>query len=284
MTNSSVYDLHSHSTFSDGQLTPSELIVHATNKGVTHLALTDHDTLAGLQHAQAQADKASLQLINGVELSCTWRGQLLHILGLKIDTNCQILIDGITENIGRRKARAELMHDDFLDHGIDLRAAVNQRLGDQGVPTRPHFADALIAAGYAKDKKQAFKRFLVHGKPGFIAMQWPSLSEVATWIKQAGGIAVLAHPMRYKLTRTKLIALIEEMKEAGIAALEVSTPSTNSQQIAMLSTICLEHDLLASMGSDFHSFDQPWARLGRARPLPDKLIPVWSRFESLSEG
>ena len=273
------FDLHSHSTYSDGSLNPFELFKLAAECGVSHLALTDHDTLAGLAEAELAAEQNKIGLVKGVELSCTWEKQLLHIVGLNVDEFNPTLLDGIRQNRARRFERAEAMFEDLMAHNIDVRELVLQQLAKEGVPTRPHFANALIELGLAKDKKQAFKRYLVKGKPGFISMQWPSLQEVGAWIGAAGGTAVLAHPMRYKLTRTKLIRLIEEMKPAGIRGLEVSTPTTDKSQAKMLGELCMEHGLYASIGSDFHSPGQSWARLGGAPSLSSDLTPVSTVFK-----
>lgn len=273
------YDLHSHSHFSDGSLSPTELIERAQLAGISHIALTDHDTLTGLDEAQNATVGADICLIKGVELSCSWDHQLLHIVGLNVDPANSELQSGISQNSKRRLDRAELMHQDFAKHDIDLRELVDNQLADGAVPTRPHFAQALVESGYAKNKNQAFKRYLVRGKPGFVPMQWPDLEQVGQWINRSGGTAVLAHPMRYKFTRTKLIRLINSMMPAGIKAIEVSTPTTDQQQQRMLSDLCRQHSLLASIGSDFHSPDQPWARLGSAAPLEEDLTPVWSQFK-----
>lgn len=269
------YDLHCHSIHSDGELTVAALFELASEREITHLALTDHDTLAGMPSAAQAAKKNKVQLIHGLELSATWRGQLLHIVGLGVDPENPELKAGVIQNQQRRAERAELMVADFAEHNIELGDEV-KRLLNGAVPTRPHFAQALINLGFAKDKKQAFKRYLVRGKPGFVPLQWPSIEEVAAWIVSAGGVAVLAHPIRYNFTRTKLIILIEEMKAAGIQGIEVSTPINDDQQISMLAQLATQHELLGSMGSDFHSPDQPWARLGFAKPLPPQVTPVWS--------
>ena len=271
------YDLHCHSLFSDGQLSPTELVSLAAKNDISHLALTDHDTLAGLEEAQLAAAQHSISLVNGIELSCTWNGQLLHIVGLGIEPDNDSLKSGVRENQQRRHIRADAMIEDFLSHGIDLSQELEVVLSG-AVPTRPHFAQALINLGYAKDKQQAFKRFLVRGKPGYVSMVWPSLHEIGDWVSAANGVAVLAHPLRYKFTRTKLVRLIDEMKQAKIEGIEVSTSNTDLQQEDMLSKLAVQHDLLSSIGSDFHSLDQPWARLGNARPLAEHLQPVWSRL------
>jgi predicted metal-dependent phosphoesterase TrpH len=269
------FDLHSHSHHSDGSLSPQDLISLAANCEIDYLALTDHDTVKGLPEAHLAAADQNIKIINGLELSSSWNGQLLHIVGLGVDPENSVLVDGIQQNLQRRELRAEQMHEDFLKSGIDLTEEVAGLLKG-AVPTRPHFAQALVNLGYAKDKRQAFKRYLVRGKPGYIALEWASLEEVGHWISAAGGVAVLAHPLRYKFTRTKLVRLIAEMKSVGIQGIEVSTCSTDPQQVTMLAGLAVEHKLLASIGSDFHSPDQPWAWLGRAQALPDHLEPVWS--------
>ncbi|MCL4165091.1 UNVERIFIED_CONTAM: hypothetical protein GTU68_020683, partial [Idotea baltica] len=172
-----IYDLHCHSYYSDGDLSPNEVIALAEEQGVTHLALTDHDTLAGLEEAKLAAQQSEISLISGVEFSCSWEGQLLHVLGLNIDTGNLALQALTQQNQRRRLDRAEQMHRDFEKHNIHLRDRVDALLNERSVPTRPHFAQALIDSGYAKNKKQAFKRYLVRGKPGYIPMQWPNLEE-----------------------------------------------------------------------------------------------------------
>ncbi len=271
-------DLHCHSNFSDGTLSPTELVTLAYHSGITDLALTDHDTLDGLAEAQSAATQRGITLINGIELSCTWENQLIHIVGLNIDPTNKALRSGVKNNKRRRLERAEAMFEDFEQHDIFLRESVASLLRERSVPTRPHFAQALVNQGYAKDKKQAFKRYLVRGKPGYIPMIWPDLEQIGGWIKAAGGIGVLAHPNRYKLTRTKLSRLISDMIKAGIEGMEVSTSTTDKQQLAMLADLAKQFGLCASLGSDFHSTDQPWARLGSAQDLAQELTPVWSKF------
>ena len=271
-------DLHCHSHFSDGTLSPSELLDLAQQAGITDLALTDHDTLDGIPEAQIAADKIGINLVHGIELSCTWEKQLIHVVGLNVDINNKVLKAGVEQNKQRRLDRAEAMFEDFEQHDIDLREVVNKAIAGRGVPTRPHFADALIEQGYAKDKKQAFKRYLVRGKPGYIPMAWPSVEQIGEWITAAGGVAVLAHPNRYKFTRTRLSRLISDMLKAGIQGIEVSTSTTDKQQSAMLAGLAQQFGLYASIGSDFHSKDQPWARLGGAADLSKELNAVWNGF------
>ncbi len=272
------YDLHTHSHFSDGALSPTELLMRAQERGISHLALTDHDSVSGLEEAYQASQVHRVNLIPGIEFSCHWNFQLVHLVGLSIDPDNSQLQAGVEENKARRWQRADAIHADLKKRGYDVQDKVEALLVKDSVPTRPHFAQALVESGYAKNKKQAFKRFLVPGKPGYIAMQWPSLAEAAGWIQTAGGVAVLAHPMRYRLTRTKLIRLIKDMLDVGVNALEVATPITEPQQMIMLAQLCKEHNLFASRGSDFHSDDQPWAKLGGAPLLPEAVQPVWDQF------
>ncbi len=271
------YDLHCHSYFSDGELSPDELVKLAHENGISHLALTDHDTLDGLVEAKLAAEREGITLISGVELSCTWRGQLLHIVALGVDERSELLLEGIESNQRRRHERAAAMLEDLKRHDIELEHELKHVLNG-AVPTRPHFAQALINLGYVKNKQKAFKKYLVRGKPGYVEMVWPSLQEIGNWVNASNGVAVLAHPLRYKLTRSKLVTLIQEMKECGIEGIEVSTANTDPQQIKVLESLALEHDLLASIGSDFHSLNQPWARLGSAPELSSKLDPVWAKI------
>ena len=271
------FDLHCHSTFSDGELTPNELFKLASDHQITHLALTDHDSVSGLAQAEIAAAAHAVKLIPGLELSATWRGQLLHVVGLGVDPENPALLAGVQKNQQARFQRADAIIADFQRAGIDLEAQARQVIGD-AIPTRPHFAQALINLGYAKNKQQAFRRYLVRGKPGFVPLVWPTIEEVGDWITQAGGVAVLAHPMRYHFTRTKLLTLISEMKPAGITAIEVSTPVNDVQQINQLADIAVQQELYGSMGSDFHALNQPWARLGSALPLPERVTPVWQQL------
>ena len=274
------YDLHCHSYYSDGSLSPKQLIDLACENDITHLALTDHDTLSGIADAKAAALSApsQIQLINGVELSCNLDSMLLHIVGLNIDPENAELRAGVARSSKIRKDRAELMFTKFEEMDIDLRELVHNQLDDRSVPTRPHFARALIELGLAKNMQQAFTRYLKKGKPGYAPTEWPKVDEIASWIKKAKGVAVLAHPLRYGLSRAKLVRLIKKLKLVDIYGIEVSTASTNPQQQEMLSRIAVEHNLYASIGSDFHSFEQSWAMLGSSKPFSTKLNPVWNQF------
>ena len=192
------YDLHCHSTISDGTLTPTELVQRAAGRGVKFLALTDHDDIDGLEEARAAATSAGLTLINGVEISVSWRKHTLHIVGLNIDPTHQPLLDGLAHVRSGRGERAKKMADELAKVGIGgVLQGAYRHASNVNMIGRAHFARYLVEAGHCKDMKSVFKRYLVTGKPGYVPHQWAALSDVITWIKGAGGVAVIAHPGRY---------------------------------------------------------------------------------------
>ena len=272
-------DLHCHSTASDGALSPEAVVERAVDHGVTHLALTDHDTLAGLSAAGQAASRSGLKLVPGTELSCLWRSHTIHVVGLDFDPTSgpfQAAMDRQNEN---RWKRARAITDRLSKTGVEdlLNKAVSAADGD--VPGRPHFAKVLVKEGVVKDINQAFKRHLGQGKPGDVKAFWPPLEEIVEWIVAAGGIAVLAHPRKYKLTATKLRELTADFKRAGGRAIEVSTSGQSSGDLGFLAELCRREGLLASQGSDFHFPGAPWCELGRIAKMPDGLDPVWHHFK-----
>lgn len=271
-------DLHCHSTASDGALSPEELVRRAREKGVTHLALTDHDTISGLGNANKVARSVGVSLIAGTELSCLWRSHTIHIVGLDFDTADTHLNAALERQNDNRWRRARTIAEKLGKLNIEdmLGKATFQAGGD--VPGRPHFARVLVDEGAVKDSAQAFKRYLGAGKAGDVKGFWPSLEEVVCWITSAGGIAVLAHPRKYKLTATKLRALTSDFRNAGGKALEVSTSGQSSGDLGFLAELCRREDLLASQGSDFHFPGAPWCELGAIMKMPDGLEPVWHHF------
>lgn len=273
------YDLHCHSWFSDGELSPTQLIDFAVKQQVDVLALTDHDSVSGLYEAQQAADGQSLDLIYGVEFSVTWNDQLLHMVGLQVDIENADLLAGIEQNQQRRRQRAEKMFAKFEQHDIDLRESMQEIVYKEAVPTRPHFAQALIKQGLAKDLRRAFRKYLSRGKMAYVPMHWATLEECVSWINSAGGIAVLAHPIRYGFTTTKLRKLLVDFKQAGGQAMEVVSGNVNPQQISHMARLVEEFDLYASVGSDFHSPKTSWAMLGKNKSLPKNVKPVWDLFK-----
>ena len=272
----SLHDLHTHSTASDGTLTPTELVTRAARAGIQVLALTDHDTLDGIAEAQAAAAELGLTLIPGVEISVTWGGRTLHILGLGLDPTEPTLNAGL---LGVREYR-------------DWRAKeIGLRLGAKGIPGayagalalaadarfvgRTHFARFLVQQGYADTVRDVFKRYLVKGKPGHVTGDWASLEQALGWIRGAGGQAVIAHPARYSLTGTRMRHLIGEFRELGGVGIEVISGSHSRDETFVYAQRARDAALLASAGSDYHGPEHPYMELGRLPNLPAGCTPIW---------
>ncbi len=268
-------DLHTHSTYSDGTLAPSELIAHAAAAGVRVLALTDHDSTDGLENAWRAAASHGIQLVPGVELSAAWRSQDIHVLGLWIDPvnpALQSLLERQVQlrrermmSICRRLRRARLPGDALL-------AAVEAK---GGIPTRSHLADAMVAAGLVARKDEAFRKYLAQGKVGHVPNDWPALPQTICAIRGAGGVAVLAHPGRYRLSGGARRRLLEEFTQAGGGALEVLSGANGAQHVETWAALAIKYGLTGSVGSDFHSHEAAWNPLGRSLKLPDCITPVW---------
>ena len=271
-------DLHCHSTASDGALSPSALLERASERGVSHLALTDHDTIAGLAEAGRAAQQLGIVLVPGVELSCLWKSRTIHVVGLDFDPGDTGFLGALEHQNENRWARARMIADRLDRLGVDglLDKATAAAGGD--VPGRPHFAEVLVGEGVVRNAAQAFKRYLGNGKAGDVKAYWPELPEVVRWINEAGGIAVLAHPRKYQLTATKLRELTADFRRAGGQAIEVSTSGQSSGDLGFLAELCRKEQLLASQGSDFHFPGAPWCELGRNMKMPDGLEPVWHSF------
>jgi predicted metal-dependent phosphoesterase TrpH len=275
-------DLHCHSTASDGVLPPAEVVARAHERGVHMLALTDHDTLEGLDEAREAARGLGMQLINGVELSCTWGGATIHVLGYGFAQDAPALCQAITDLHHGRWARAEEISRRLTAKGMpgamEGARAVQQELGDSGnAPARPHFAEFLVRAGHARDRAEAFRKWLGSGKLGDVKQHWPSLDDAVGTLRAANAWVSLAHPCQYTLTRSKRRRLVMDFQAAGGHALEVVNGMQPAEQVGTLSILVREFGLLASVGSDFHAPGQ-WAELGLYRPLPDDLPPLWARF------
>ena len=270
------HDLHTHSTASDGAYAPAELVRQAHAAGVTHLALTDHDCTAGLAEALAEASACGLALIPAVEISTTWHGKSVHVVGLNVAADCPALQAGLARLQTIRRTRAEEMGRRLAKAGIEGGFEAVQAMVGAGMVTRTHFAQFLVGLGLAGSVREVFERYLVQGKPGYVPTEWAGLEEAVGWIKSAGGVAVVAHPQRYKLTGSWLSRLLREFKEAGGEALEVVAGSANLGDIQSSATAARRHGLLASVGSDFHSPENIWLKLGRLPALPQDLTPVWS--------
>ncbi|MEE9448352.1 MAG: PHP domain-containing protein [Arenicellales bacterium] len=272
-------DLHTHSTASDGTLSPTELVQHAASAGIRHLALTDHDSVSGINEAQAAADQLGIQLIHGLELSVTWSKRTLHIVALNVDIHNVKLNAALTEVLTARQSRAQFMAERLAQHGIEGALEGAQRHAKSTLIGRLHFAKFLVETGHAKDIRQVFKRFLVQGKPGYVSGQWMPLEEGVELIHQAGGIAIIAHPARYKLSRTKLRGLFSEFKALGGNAIEVISGSQSKDENHAMALHALDFDLPASQGSDFHGPEKPWVQLGHMPEMYYRCQPVWQNTE-----
>jgi len=272
------YDLHSHTTFSDGTLSPAQLIDRARAQGVDVLALTDHDTTDGLEEAHAAARARGVSLIDGVEISVTWDKRTVHIVGLRIDRTNRELQAGLARLREFRLWRAQEIDRRLARHRIGNMLEGARERAKGAIISRTHFAHELVARGHAADVRDAFKHFLTSGNPGYVPGAWTTLEEAVGWIRDAGGAAVIAHPGRYRLTATRLRRLIHEFKNAGGSAIEVLSGSHSPNETAHMARVANEHELLASVGSDYHGPEKPWVELGRLPSLPDDCVAVWQSW------
>jgi len=258
------FDLHMHSTASDGALSPSELVTLAAAEGVEYMALTDHDTLAGLAEAREAADHAGVTLIPGVELTCLWNRRVLHVLGLGIDPEYPGWQVYERRLVALRQARAEKIAGKLIARGApeDILQQARQQAGD-GQIGRPHFARALLTRGVVSSENEAFDRYLGQGKAGDVRAEWPDITEAIAIIRQSGGFSVLAHPTKYNMTFSRLRLLLADLAQAGIDGLEVGCPNVSQDQIGLLLRIADTLNLKISSGSDFHNPSVPWTRVGR---------------------
>ncbi|HZW86568.1 MAG TPA: 3',5'-nucleoside bisphosphate phosphatase [Gallionella sp.] len=279
------YDLHCHSIISDGTLTPTQLVERAFERGVKVLALTDHDDLAGLDEARAVAVERGMIFINGVEISVSWRNHTLHIVGLNIDPAYKPLAEGLQSVRSGRGERARKMADELTKTGINgVLLGAYQYAENPNVIGRTHFARYLVKAGYCKDVKSVFKHYLVKGKPGYVPHKWVSLQDAIAWIRDSGGLAVLAHPGRYMIGRNgmgkqTMHELLGEFVESGGQALEVVTGSHTPAQYAEFARYAEAFNLLASCGSDFHGPGESYRDMGRLPDFPVNCRPVWEALQ-----
>ena len=275
-----IYDLHSHSNASDGSLEPDALLALAGECGVDALAITDHDTLAAFDRIDTSV--SPVRLIAGIEFSTTWRKYGVHIVGLNVDPACPVLRGGAERQQQSRHLRARLIAQRLRSKGLPdvlddvLRIAGGEPIG------RPHFAEHLVRAGIVKDVRAAFRKYLGAGKAGDVRNGWASLPEVVRWIVCSGGTAVLAHPARYRLTKTKLRALATDFRAAGGAAIEVVCGQQSLNTTTHLARLANELGLAASCGSDFHRDSNCWSRPGRFPSLPLDVKPVWTTWQTCS--
>ena len=274
-------DLHCHSNFSDGSLSVTDLIKLATYNNCRFLALTDHDTVDGVSIAIENAKNSKLMIISGVEISVTWYNNiLLHILGLNVDFNSLNLINNLSNLQSFRYKRAEQ-----IDYNLSKIGINNSLIGamkyckNKNAISRTHFNQFLVDNNYAKPGK-AFDKFLAPGKPGYVECKWAKLSDAIEWIKNSGGVSVLAHPGRYKLSNNVLNKLISEFKSLGGDGIEIISPSHTIDDVYKLSIMSIKYNLLASCGSDFHTIDNGKRKNtpGITRCLPNNCIPIFERI------
>ena len=272
-------DLHSHTTASDGSLSPEELIQLAQERGVDQLAITDHDSVGSIAEALEVAKGYSVAIIPGVEISAAWgsKGQdTVHIVGLQVEHTSPSLQRFLGNIQKKRRERA-------LDMGKKLEAAgvkgaqpdIEYFIDSQPMVCRTHLAQYLLERGVVKNFGDAFKKYLAKGGKAYVKDEWFDLEDAIAMIRKAGGIPVLAHPTRYGMGSNKLKRLIEEFKSVGGQALETCYPNIHPGQKNLLVDWCRQFELYASQGSDFHSPDKPWALLGTFAPIPEKATPVW---------
>lgn len=273
-------DLHCHSVVSDGTLTPEALAARAKANGVELWALTDHDEIGGQHRARAAAHDQGLAWLSGVEISVTFAGHTVHIVGLGFDADDAALREGLARTRGGRGERAREMAEGLARVGI--RGAYEGALKYVGNPeliSRTHFARYLVETGVCKDTYEVFRRYLAEGKPGFVPHRWATLGDAVGWITRAGGLAVIAHPARYSFTPTEEYALFSEFKAHGGRGVEVVTGSHSSAEVVTYARMAQEFGLAASRGSDFHSPDESHTDLGALPPLPGELTPVWDLLQ-----
>jgi 3',5'-nucleoside bisphosphate phosphatase len=270
------YDLHSHSSYSDGFFSPTDLVDRARQLGVTALALTDHDTVDGLAEAKQAADAASIRLIAGIELSISWQNKSIHVVGLGVDPEHPRLLAATHQLAQVRRDRAEKIADKLEKKRVPGALDWVLNAAGRGMITRLHFADFLVSQHHVDTQQEAFDRYLSSGKAAYVATEWAELAEAVDWIKQAGGIAVVAHPMRYKLTANWMKRLLTAFRDAGGEAMEVVTGRGSVEEVRLLADYAKIFGLAGSVGSDFHSPKNQWVELGRLAPLPNSVNPVWA--------
>lgn len=274
-------DLHCHSVVSDGTLTPEALALRAKTNGVELWSLTDHDEIGGQARAAAAARQQGMYYLTGTEISVTFVGKTVHIVGLGFDADDPAIRAGLQRTRGGRRQRAHAMADGLAKVGIPgAYEGALKFAGNHDLISRTHFARFLVDSGVCKETNEVFRKYLTEGKPGYVEHSWASLKDAVHWITQAGGVAVIAHPARYRFTANEEFALFTEFKTHGGQGVEVVTGSHTSAEYLTYAETAREFNLAASRGSDFHSPDESRTDLGTLPLLPGKLTPVWELLES----
>jgi predicted metal-dependent phosphoesterase TrpH len=271
-----IFDLHAHTTFSDGALTPPELLQRAIESPVDVLAITDHDTVDAFNNLGSAVK--GLSLVPGIEFSTRWESTGIHVLGLNIDLDSDAIKAGADYQTGARLDRARRISANLEKIGVDDAFAGAMALSAGSYIGRPHFAQHLVGIGKVKSIEVAFKKYLGDGKAGDVRQHWAELPQIIQWIRDANGIPVLAHPLKYKLTRSKLKRLLDDFLSEGGRGMEVVSGQQTPQQTSEMARLCEQKNLLASCGSDFHAPGNQWGELGVFTSLPDYVTPVWEQF------
>ncbi|MFC4699025.1 PHP domain-containing protein [Glaciecola siphonariae] len=274
-------DLHSHTNYSDGALRPEELVMRAQQMQLDVLAITDHDTLGGLQEARdyAKVNVPKLNIISGVEISTSWHGFEIHVLGLNVDEHCPKLLSALETQQAKREQRSIQILEKLQKAGVDINIEDVRRL-TTGVVSRGHFAQVLVRKGVCSHPQQAFTQYLGKGKKAYVSPGWTDIQSAVSWIKDAKGQAVLAHPYHYDMTTKWLRRLLLEFKAAGGEGLEVQHPNLAKAKHDLMVSLANEYALLGSAGSDFHAPSR-WTELGKRLHLPDTIKPVWHNWDML---
>ncbi|AZI14181.1 RNase RNM [Avibacterium paragallinarum] len=275
-----IYDLHCHSTASDGVLSPSEVVQRAYEQQVSVLALTDHDSISGLDEAQAQADRLGMRLINGVEISTQWENRAIHIVGLDFEKTHPKMTALLQQQAEKRLERAVKIGEKLAKIGVE-NAFEGAKKFTQGEVTRAHYARYLVEIGKVSNINQAFKKYLSQGKSAYVKAEWVDIPTAIEVIHQAGGQAVLAHPLRYTLTTKWIKKLIADFAQSGGDAIEVAGCGQTKDQRLLLARWAVEQGLYGSVGSDFH-FPCGWIELGRSLHLPETIPPIWQKFSAVA--
>src|SRR3569623_5659 len=269
-------DLHCHSSVSDGALAPSELAARAKGNGVDIWALTDHDEIGGIAEARAAAHDLGMRYVSGVEISVTWAGKTLHVVGLQIDETNESLARGLAETRSGRVRRARDMAAQLDAIGISgAYEGALQFVANPNLISRTHFARFLIERGVCADVHEVFATYMNQGKPGYVPHRWAGLEEAVGWIRGAGGVPVIAHPGRYKFDALAFSTLFDEFRRLGGAGIEVVTGSHTVEQYDEFARLAARYGFLASRGSDFHAPGESRVDLGALPPLPGNVVPVW---------
>jgi 3',5'-nucleoside bisphosphate phosphatase len=276
-------DLHTHSDCSDGTLPPEALVARAAARDVRLLALTDHDTLAGCPAARSACEQHGIEFLAGLELTCGWRGREVHVIGLAVNDADPSLRDHCSTVLWQRRERIREIARRLTAAGLPGDSLAEQALRADA-PTRMHIARAMFAAGLVPTTQRAFDRWLKRGQPGYVAQQWPEVASVVRGVVDAGGIAVLAHPHRYKVSNGVLRELVGEFRDAGGGGIEVSLAGMAPADADRAATLARRFDLAGSMGSDFHEPGLPWRPLGRLDKLPEGVRPITAHFRVVSMG